>query len=72
MCTRASPYGRVGRCGFDGRGVTLCLFASWSSSMYLAWGKNSVKVIESDELHYVGLGCSCNSVCRFIGPRACT
>jgi hypothetical protein len=22
MCTRAHPYGRVGRCGFGGRGVT--------------------------------------------------
>jgi hypothetical protein len=23
MCTRARPYGRVGRCGFGGRGVTV-------------------------------------------------
>jgi hypothetical protein len=23
MCTRARPYGRAGRCGFGGRGVTL-------------------------------------------------
>jgi hypothetical protein len=22
MCTRARPYGRVGRCGFGGQGVT--------------------------------------------------
>jgi hypothetical protein len=24
MCTRAHPYGRVGRCGFGEQGVTQC------------------------------------------------
>jgi hypothetical protein len=49
MCTRARPYGRAGRCGFGGQGVTLSsLVLTMTSETINFAGLNYLKPINNN------------------------